>query len=545
MSYTGTPNSRIFGSEVNVDAKIGGKIGQNLYYGLSGRYLYKYGYRIGDEQNAFNVGGNLTYDINENHSIFVDASYFRGIINTSPNLLFSLTGSALSYDNAPLQRRQYNQGEGVIKTQQDRIDASIGYEAHLTPQQKLTIKAFYHYNNLLYLTNLQDVWYGGNNLVPNFDQSGSRFGDSKAGGTIRYDLKHTNGLFVAGFDTTWQKGERLLDMGYNVATPFPLWHTMLTTLNADKYTNSLYLIEKYNFTNHFSLTAGARYENAHYTGAREYDSVGSMPAFTNYRHQSLNRNISNFALELTPKYDFGNGSTFVKYERGYRSPNPDNLTRVAGLGQEYQNNDVRSEYYHTFEVGSQANLGEHIFLSGAVFYTLTENELYSYGSAHSGFGGYGYGNFGLTQRVGLELFSEQSFFAKTLRFSESFTYVDARILSGSRNEVSLDGQLIPFVSNYKATIGINWDISKHFGIWTQNSFVGEQRDWANAKINPYILTDLGIDMRLKNLNLTLGVRNLFNSLYFLYYNSDSSDLTLMSYLYAPGRQIFADLRYAF
>ncbi len=555
VSYTGTPNSRIFGSEVNVDAKIGGKIGQNLYYGLSGRYLYKYGYRIGDEQNAFNVGGNLTYDINENHSIFVDVSYFRGIINTSPNLLFSLTGGALSYDNAPLQRRQYNQGEGIIKTQQDRIDASIGYEAHLTPQQKLTIKAFYHYNNLLYLTNLQDVWYRvGNNttLVQDFDQSGSRFGDSKAGGSIRYDLKHTNGLFVAGFDTTWQKGERLLDMYYS---SFPvLYHNLLSGLDADKYTNSLYLIEKYNFTNHFSLTAGARYENAHYSGARTYSHemlMLSPPSFqiptltTGTRFQNINRNISNFALELTPKYDFGSGSAFVKYERGYRSPNPDNLTRVAGLGAEYQNNDVASEYYHTFEIGSQANLGEHIFLSGAVFYTLTENELYSYGSAHSGFGGYGYGNFGLTQRVGLELFSEQSFFAKTLRFSESFTYVDARILSGSRNGVSLDGQLIPFVSNYKATIGINWDISKHFGIWTQNSFVGEQRDWANVKINPYILTDLGIDMRLKNLNLTLGVRNLFNSLYFLYYNSDSSDLTLMSYLYAPGRQIFADLRYAF
>ncbi len=548
----------MFGSEVNVDARFGGNIAHKLYYSLSGRYLYKYGYRKGDESNAYNIGGNLTYDFNDRHSLSLDASYYKGIVNTSPSLLFYTGGATtnpmqpIMIDNSPSQSKRYDEGLGTIKTIQDRVDVVLTYEGKLAENHKIQVKALYHYLKNKYDTNVQSLWYSVstgtmnmNMFVSDVTQSGSYFTDQKMGGQIRYDWNHRNGLFIAGFDSIYNIGERYLALNYPPSTN--MRHYLYTPITMNKLTNSLYAIEKYDFTQRFSLTLGARYENANYTGTRKYSFVMNNPTpqyGVRRPNYTISDNISNFALELTPKYEFGSGNVYAKYERGFRSPNPDNLSSYSGSA--YVDSNVRSEYYHTFEIGSKLNLGSHVFVSGAVFYTLTENELYNYGSAHSGMSGFGFGNYGLTQRAGVELFSEQAFFERSLRFSESFTYVDARILSGSRNGVNMDNRLIPYVSNYKATIGANWDISKHFGIWTQNSFVGEQRDLANRRIDAYILTDLGVDMRFGDFSVAVGVRNLFNTLYFMYYNSDTSDMTIgYSYLYAPGRTFFADLRYAF
>ncbi len=84
----------------------------NLYYTISGRYLYKYGYRVGDESNRGNISGNLTWDINDKQSLSFDASYFSGLINSSPNLLF-IIGSGNDVNNAPSVSKRYNQGEGT------------------------------------------------------------------------------------------------------------------------------------------------------------------------------------------------------------------------------------------------------------------------------------------------------------------------------------------------------------------------------------------------------------------------------------------------
>ncbi|WP_455939531.1 TonB-dependent receptor [Helicobacter fennelliae] len=566
ISYKGTPSSKIFGSEVNTDARFGGKIGENLYYSISGRYLYKYGYRVGDETNAGNIGGNLTWDINDANSLSFDVSYFHGIINTSPNLLMevSRTGAMMSpaVSNAPSQSKQYDAGLGNIKTQQDRIDAVITYDTKLTENQKLQIKALYHFFRNKYLTNRQDLYYS-RGWVTDFSQDGSYFLDTKVGAQARYDLTHNGGrgLFIAGVDSIYSIGERLMNMAYRLnMTGQSIGHDFHIPLTANKWTNSIYAIEKYNFTDRFSLTGGARYENANYTGKREYSGIGygtmvctnngnTSPCAILRPDKDISANISNFALEITPKFDFGSSNVYAKYERGFRSPNPDNLTMAQSTSEKngitrYVDTNVKSEYYHTFEIGSKAQLGRYVFVSGAVFYTLTENELYSYGSAHTEV--FSIGNYGLTSRAGVEVFVEEAFFERSLRFNQSFTYIDARILDGSRNGTNMDGRRIPYVSNIKATLGINWDIGKHFSLWTQNSLTGAQRDVANKELDPYILTDLGLDSRFGDFTFTIGARNLFDATYFTYYNSDPSDkITGYSYLYAPGIQFFTDLRYAF
>ena len=170
-----------------------------------------------------------------------------------------------------------------------------------------------------------------------------------------------------------------------------------------------------------------------------------------------------------------------------------------------------------------------------------------------------YGNYDFTQRTGFELFSEQYFLGGKLSFSESFTYIDARVL---KNNGASSHLKIPYVSNYKATIGANWQISR-FSLWIQNSFYGAQKDietftttgmghnattTSNEQktIPAYNLTDLGVNAKIGDFSLSAGVRNLFDNFYYSYYNGDASD-TIAGYgfLIGQGRTAFIEARYTF
>ncbi|RAX51708.1 hypothetical protein CCY99_08525 [Helicobacter sp. 16-1353] len=565
VSYTGTPTDKsgLFGSKLNANARVAGKMLDSLYYSLSGAYGYEKGYREGDERNAFNLGGNLTYDINANNSLFIDVSGFHGITDTSPNLLFSIGttfGSATGFgsdNNAPSKSKRYDKGQGDIKMKQNRADVAIGYEGQFGDNHSFQAKLVHHYLQNRYLHYVAGAWYANRAsymYVPNFSQSGSYFEDMKYGLQLRYDWQHGSGTLIVGFDSIYNIGERFLNLHYDglmntVSATMAMDHDIQTPVDANKWTNSLYLIEKYNFTPRLSLTAGARYENANYTGERRYYS--NRNTIITSTSKKIKDNISNFALEIAPKYSFESGDLYAKYERGYLSPNPDMLTFGLGNGV-YTDSNLKSEKYNTLEFGAKGTIGNHVFLSGAIFYTLTQDEIYSFGSAHSGLSGFGYSNYDLTSRAGIELYSEQYAFNESLRFSESFTYIDARILKGkqltnlSGSSIDMKNKLIPYVSSLKATIGIEWDINDIVTLWTQNSINGPMRDAAYKRLKAYVLSDLGIDLNLGSFKTTIGVRNVADTAYFVYYNSSSIDPTIgNAYLYAQGRNYFIDFRYSY
>ncbi|MCE3039863.1 TonB-dependent receptor [Helicobacter anatolicus] len=573
INYSGVPQSPdVFGSQISTDARFGGEIVSNLYYTLSGRYFYKKGYRQGDESNTFNIGASITYDINPNHSLSFEASYFKGFINTTPPLLMSIDGASPNLNNnLPSKDKRYNAGEGIIHLIQDRLDATLSYDYQY---QNLSIqsKLFYHYYKNYYAKNIQDIWFNasgrGVSYVKDVSQNGSYFIDQKLGFQTKLNYNHKNGLFIIGIDSIFNQGDRKLNLNYIVSQPsiFNLDHTIITQVIPYKFSNSLFAIEKYNFSKSFSLTAGARYEIAKYGGNRKSDRSGyttttipNMNATTKPFCKpeegcpwtyNINEITNNFALELTPKYSFdfknvlGGGDLYAKYEKGFLSPNPDKLTQ-RDTSNNYSASNVKSETYHTLELGTKLNITEHLFLSGAIFYTLTQNEIYTNGTVHA-VGGISVGNYDLTQRTGIELYSEQSFFNNALSFNQSFTYIDARILKAPKNATYQKGDLIPYVSNYKVTLGLSYAILENLKLWTQNSFIGTQKDFAQKNIKAYSLTDIGIDYKIKHFSITAGIRNLFDTLYFSYYNSSTTDYTTgFNYQYAQGRSIFLEGRYAF
>lgn len=350
-------------------------------------------------------------------------------------------------------------------------------------------------------------------------------------------------------DISWSGN---ISMG-NILSLTGYQHFINTQVNAKKWSNSIYALEKYNFTKDFSLTAKIRYELAWYGGERKlYNEmqIAMTPFSFPISPYSLYKPISdlrhNYALELTPRYAFEFGDLYAKYKRGFRSPNPDNLTSRSGSGSKfgYMDTNVKSETFDTFELGAKFFIDEYamFFLTG--YYTLTHDEIYTLGSAHTG-NGFQVGNYQLTQRTGVEIACEQNFLDESLSFSQSFTYIDARILKSGVTEIP-NHSLIPYVSNYKATLGANYRFAKGWNLWISSSFFGTQKDTAQNTIPAYNLTDIGIDFKYKDFSLSFGVKNVADSLYYSFYNKDKSDeVTGYAFLIAEGRSYFVNARYQF
>ncbi|WP_258865034.1 TonB-dependent receptor [Helicobacter sp. MIT 14-3879] len=587
------------GNSINADAKFGTKIGDKIHISLGAAYLHRGGPRRGDLTQGGQANLGLTYDIISGHSLYFNADYFYGDIQTSPN------NSFMDIPN-PTKADRKTAGNGNLHNTQQRLDISLGYEGHFTSNSTLDLKAFYHLNRIDYVDSVTRLSnYNFNNLTwqgTAANQSGSLFDDHKAGLMAKWDWQHDRGRFIAGLESLYNRGKRVMNQlingqtntnnmfsstgnqntAYSGTTIYN--HSINIPFTGEKWSNSLFVIEKYDFTKRFSLTGGLRYEAATYWAEALYKTKGglyqpngdtlyscatiqgatrcfnmeSIISTNNGANGKLNETQHNFAVELTPHFHYSdNGSLYAKYERGYFSPSPNNL--LQRQSRTYLPTDLKKETYDTFEIGLKDYWADTISFSAALFYTLTHNEFYTIGNAHS-VSGVQYGNYDRTQRVGIELFSEQFFFADTLRLSESFTYVDARVL---RNNGAVSTLKIPYVSNYKATLGIHYQPISSLGVWLQNSFIGAQKDietftttgmGANATrisngqkdIPGYILTDLGVNYQWRELSISAGVRNLFDVFYYSYYNGDSSD-TIAGYgfLIGEGRSIFLEGRYTF
>lgn len=538
LSYSNIFSST--GDNYNADAKFGAKVGEGTYVSLGAAYINRGGPREGDKTSGAEANFGLIKDFaGGGHTLSFDVDYFYGDIKTTPNNSFT--------DNAnPSRDDRKTAGLGDFHNNQQRLDVSLGYKVKTSENSTFDIKAFYHLNKINYVdsvTILSSYSYMNQTYTNvDVDQSGSLFDDQKAGLMLKYDLKHTNGRFILGLDSIYQMSKRTMaqfmplgQMTYRISLPF----------EGNKWSNALYAIEKYDFTKRFSLTGGARYENAIYdvdvTNVHTLTMQNGASFNTVDAQGKIDDSLHNFALELTPNFQYSDsGNLYFKYEKGYLSPSPNNLGRRSG--RTYVSTDLKQEDYHTFELGLKDYFGEVAMISAAAYYTLTTNEFYTIGNAHSA-NGVQYGNYDRTQRAGLELFSEQYLFGGILNLSESFTYIDAKILKNGGVSIN---ERIPYVSNYKGTFGATLNLGRHWSIWTQNTFYGNQKDISGDTIKAYSLTDLGLNARYGGLTVSAGVRNLFDTFYYSYYNGDSSDtIAGYGYLIGMGRSAFIEARYTF
>lgn len=536
------------GNSYNVDFKYGNKTNENLYYSFGANYQNKGGPRYGDKIEGVGANLSLTKDIGQSQSVFFDFDIFRGDIDSSPN------NSFLDNPN-PSKNDRKTPGNGDFHNRQLRFDASLGYQNELSPTANLIVKIFYHYNKIDYLDNITYVTNYSGFPIAQADQSGSFFDDQKIGLDIKYDQKHNNGLLILGAQSTYNISKRTMDnyiSADNPTAPFlqGYRYDLYIPFEGNKWSNSLYALEKYDFTDRFSLMGGIRYEYDKYDINVSHNTIkhalitpmGEMDIGSGRIVQgSLNEDSHNFAFEINPNYKYSTyGNIYAKYERGFISPSPNSLLQRQGTT--YQTTNIKDETYNTFEIGIRDFWWDTFLFSLTGYYTLTNDEFYTIGTAHS-ISGVEYGNYDKTERIGFELFLEQYFLDNALTLTESLSYTDAKIKKQNGQSTS---QRIPYVSKYKATLGLNYKFLKDYTLWINNTFYGNQVDTIQSKIQSYSLTDIGITAKYKEFLISAGVKNLFDKFYYSFYNSDSSDtITGYSYLIGQGRTFFISAKYSF
>lgn len=258
--------------------------------------------------------------------------------------------------------------------------------------------------------------------------------------------------------------------------------------------------------------------------------------------------------------------------------------KVLEFDFDFENTDLKNETYYTAELGWKETIGRRIvplglmdiditgiMLSASVFYTGSQNEFYFEGDTWSGMT---FGNYKQSRRIGAEVAAEQYLFGGLIGFNESFTYLKAQ-----QKDATIGWAAIPYTYDWKATLGAAVDISGYLevvdvgvSVWLQNSIYGNQNIYstrinvtqfplaaANAetntlapifstqreekKLNPYLVSDFGLTVNInKGMGtVTAGVKNVFNTFYYDYYNNDRSAVVNENrYVIGRGRTVFVE-----
>ena len=256
----------------------------------------------------------------------------------------------------------------------------------------------------------------------------------------------------------------------------------------------------------------------------------------------------------------------------------------------FEPQELKNETYYTAELGWRETIGSRrvplgftnltinaLLFNANLFYTASQNEFYFEGDTWSGMT---FGNYSKSRRFGVELAAEQYLFGGALGINESFTYLKAQKMGcaeyANYGQTCVGGdewQAIPYTYDWKATLGAAVNISTFLevvdvdvSVWLQNSIYGNQNVYTTTlnvvnrgnvnnqepifwgqtedkKLDPYLVSDFGVSVGInKNMGvITVGIKNLFDTFYYDYYNNDRSAVVNENrYVIGRGRTVFVE-----
>lgn len=483
---------------------LGGMANENLFLKGNFKALDEKGYRDGDKQRGFYASLGINYQISDNQTLAINPSYYKTKVDTT---------ESITKDKLEKNRRQA--GTPAEQLTHKKIDISAEYAIALSDKFKLNLMPYY-----------QEISMRG---------ATSDFTDKKTGLNLKSRYDYRSGEFIAGYDYLQNKGIRERDRKFMGGHSY-------TLVDLKKQTHTLYAFEKHNFTDVFSLTGGYRFEKAIYDINRYAKTT--MPAMppkfpipmTIIDSIDTDKNMNNHAFEITPSFKYSDtGNVYLKFERGYISPSPTQLTDKVSVGgaPEYKLNDLKSEIFHTYELGLRDLIFGQYF-SATAFITTTKDEI-----VNEMLGGHStswrFYNIDETRRSGFELYSEQNLF-DSLKLSQTFSYIDAKIKKGKKA-----GKRVPYVSKSKFVFGINYEPIKNFNILTDLKYYSSQFNSAYETIDAKTVVDFGLKYKFKNgFSVAGGVKNLFNEKY-----NDFQSEAANAYVPAAERNYYVEFKYAY
>lgn len=489
-----------------LSAAFGKRLGEHFFIrtSLGGGYIGGVRNATGETNNAF-INDNITnaygafqtlYEINENQKLDFNINYAHLWTSYPQTYLSLVDANGNMKDSKTLQSERNNPSQYTTKTQTDSMMGSLNY-TYSGDNLKMDLMAFYQFSFVKYQEIQERIVNLGTNLgvktdfVISSDANKNRFQNRAGGLTFRIKYDTPKNMLITGFDSVVEYAIRT-DSLYSVATNnADNRYGVEINNNALKLSNSIYVLDKYNITDSFSLTAGARLEYANYWITNNqyayFNALGALVGVVGAMEQdykfNMKKNYLGYAFDITPSYKYSDtGSVFIKGELGFINPSPFQListeqgeltlcefnpgnnceqTKIdRNILRKNLASDIKLEQYATGEIGIKDNVSvgdTSIYGSITLFYTHTFNEIYANSLAHGTI--YTYGNLGQTQRAGIEILSRQRFLAnQMLRMQQSIAGLYSNILESNISNNHLKGNMVPYAPWLKATFNIEADV---------------------------------------------------------------------------------------
>lgn len=514
----------------NVETRLGmrgrmGLLSKNLFFSMNTRFLFKSAPREKDESKIGNFNASLLFR-GENYKIFTDLIFVHFDAITTPYNLFSLPDEKnmtnfLQKNNAPDPKTSHRAGIGKINDGFLRYAINLGLDYQFSTRTLLEANFFIARDILNFVAHRKQIWQKimknnkhEYNFDALFDETFSRFAETKIGTHVKITHKFNDNIFVAGADIIAHTAQNMHARGDGASRDFQ-------DLHAKNSANNFYALQNTKF-GALSLAYGARYEFS-----KTFGNGGGILKTT---HISgifpLNFTSHNFALNFSPRYSFdlgdARGDFFAKYERGF-SPIPPDFLHIA-QDQKAVPTALKTESFHAAETGVRLLLRDILSIHASIFYTLSQNEIFLLGYPNS-FREFFLINLPLTHRAGFEFVAKQVFFDENVIFSQSFSFTDARILKNSNKRIKTS--VIPYAAAFRFSLFHEFLLPWDFGIQINAHMAFGARDITGREIPilPFFapFLDVSISEKFGRFKITAGVKNAFGIIDFLHYNSDDSD----------------------
>lgn len=490
---------------------VGGNVSDDLFLKFASKGFTTHGYMDDYKQRGYYLSGALNYQISENSTISFMPSLYKSNSNTIDNLTLA---------QVMQNRRQNPNSPNTDKAHEKKVDLVWEYNTKLGESWTIDIMPYY------LKTEIRTVSTSSEGL----------FSDEKKGVNAKAKFDYDSGNLIFGYDYMLNDGNRESHMDMKPSPMVRVKNDIV--LDLEKQIHALYFYETQNFGDKFSLSFGARHEWAKYDTARDTKTQSGPIVRPSITHNAIKskKDENNYALEITPNFKYSStGNIYAKFERGFISPSPSQLTDKLAPNL-YSLSNVESETYQTYEIGFKDEFLGNYF-SATAFWTDTNDEI-TYemrGGMASGSQTWRYYNLAKTRRYGFELYGVQHLFDK-IDISESYSYVDSEIKKGVNA-----GKEVPLISKHKFVVGINYEPIKDLNLFSDIKYYSSKKDSSYNTIAAKTIVDAGFNYKFANgFSVGAGVKNLFNKKYYEY-ESKSSDL----YYPAKERNYYAEFKYDF
>ncbi len=522
----------------NAGLSLGQNITEDIYGNFNYNYLKGNGYRDGDSEESNSFSGGIDYLIDDRNRVKLVTSYF----DENRDYSTPVEKNILEIDRKAM-------GFPVVSSSK-REAYSLDYEYKFS--EKFTILNTFYYQNYkrdftenslmdYELPNLGHILFDilGKDLPASMN---GKFKEETKGFKTRGKYIYNKGEFVLGYDYSYTKLLResmIRAKGEFFPKPMPSFKIkgdVRVDLKNDifKETNAVYGLNRYNLTERWELILGARYEHSRFGGDRDSETeVISMSKIHQYRSFDDEERSDNYAFEIGTNYRYSDsGTLYTRYERGFTSPLPGQITDKVDM--KYLSNNLKSETSDNFEIGTRDLIGD-TFINLSLFLTFTHDEimLIQKNSYNPAIKEWQYKNLNEVRKFGGELYLEQYF--EKLTTYQSFSYVNTKITKGLYS-----GEELPMVPKGKIILGAGYEITDRIktninfnliGNYTVKEY-GKDNTPIDTKVSSYNYTDIMMTYKVTDiLTISFGVNNVFNQKY----NYEEYSKTAIP---APGRNYF-------